>query len=54
MFLTPAGRAPPRHRAVSDKGANTGDLEPPGLSELEFANEPIAVRWSVCARLRGR
>lgn len=43
MFLTPAGRAPPHHGAVSHKGANTGDFGPPELSELEFANEATAL-----------
>jgi len=43
VLLTPAGSAPPRHGLVSHKGANTGGLGPPGLSELEFANEAIAL-----------
>lgn len=33
---------------MSDRGANTGDLGPPELSKLEFANEPLALLRFVC------
>lgn len=43
-FLTAAGRAPPRHAAVSDRGADTGDPGPPGLVKLEWLTSHLLCR----------